>query len=249
MEIIITGLILVIGWIGIEIIFYIKHKRPLTEAEIQSLANKRKHKYVKQKYNFQLRLVSVNQVFKSSLNPKGQLYHINENLENFPSLVGALLKGKKHEWTLKAVVKEERIICFYTNKGHDNQSVYCFLSIDELITMCKKEGGCTILAFHNHPNSNPNLYNCLLASKQDLISANYYGNEFSNAGINYLAFVCERGRFLRYYMKISPSYYPQNARIGNIAKENGLSNNRNYHLHRELGLLFRKYENIYGNTE
>ena len=238
MEIIITGLILVVGWVGFEIIFYVKHKRPLTATEIQSLANKRKRKYVNKKFAFQHIPTGVNQAFKSSLNPKGKKYRVNEDLESFPSLVGALLKGKKHEWNLEAVVKDERIVIFYTNKGDDRNSVYCLLSAGELIEMCKNEGGCTILSFHNHPNANLN------ASEQDFRSANYYGNEFSNNGINYLAFVCGRGRFLRYYMKISPAYYPQNAKIENIAKENGLSQERNYKLHRELGLFFREHDNI-----
>jgi len=238
MELLITILILLVGWAGFEIIFYEKHKRPLTDAEIQSLANKRKRKFVNRKFTFMPRYVSVNKEFKSSLNSAGKQYFINEDLDSFPSLVGALLKGKKHEWNLEAVVKDNRITTFYTNKGNDRNSVYCFLSAEELIKMCENEGGCTILSFHNHPNA------VLSASEQDYKSANYYGTAFSNAGVNYLAFVCGRGDFFPYYMKIAPTYYPENAKIENIAKENNLSYKQNYRLHRELGLIFRKHQNL-----
>ena len=231
-------------WGIFELIFYHTHLSPLTEQEIQSLANKRKRDYVIKTYNFITCECNIDMDFKSSMNPKGQLYRTDKDMKTFPSIVSALLKGKKHEWIVKAIVKDEIVTCFYTNKGDGNLSVSCNLSIQEITSLCKRENGNTIMAFHNHPNSNPNQYTCLLASEQDMISAKYYSDYLSDNGINYVDFVCERGRFIKYYTRIAPTFYPINAKIENIKKENGLSNKQNYKLHRELGLLFREHQNI-----
>lgn len=238
MGIIIAGLI---AWLAWELVFYFTHNGPLTEKEIKQLANKRKRKYIKQKYVFTAKEVGVNQKFKSSLKPTGRFYKVDEALSEIPSLIGALLKSKKHEWIVHAIEQNARIIYLWANKGWDNQSASDYLGLDALVTICKEVGGHSILMFHNHPNSDPQRYNCLLPSDTDKRTATKYGEQMSSAGINHFAFVCERGRFLIYYKNISPLFYPDVANIENIVKENGVSKNQNYKLHRELGLLIRRH--------
>ena len=236
-------IIAIIAWIIGEAIFYFTHQQPLTEYEIKQLANKRKFGYVRTKYKFTSMAVSVNPDFKRSLNPNGQFYKVCVALPETPSLIAALLKSKKHEWIVHAIEKNGEIICLWANKGINNKSVRNYLGLDSLIKVCKGLEGECVLEFHNHPNSNPQLYNNLFESEQDKISANEYGKSLSTNGINFLAFVCERGRFRKYYMSISPMFYPDVAKIENIVKENGISKHLNYKLHRELGLIFREYAN------
>ena len=69
-----------------ELIFYLTHRDPLTDNELMQLANKRKKLYVQHKYNFSNVPVAINKIFKSSINPDGQLYNVNEQLHSFPSL-------------------------------------------------------------------------------------------------------------------------------------------------------------------
>lgn len=231
--------IVMIVWLIWEFIFYGTHKRPLTENEIRRLGKKRRRKYIRRNYLFSAKNVAVNKDFKSSLNANGRLYRLDEELSDAPSLIAVLLKGKKHEWLIHAIEKDAKITHIWANKGNNNRSVGDGLGLIGLIKICKDVGGYSILSFHNHPNPNPDRYNCLVPSKTDKKSAAYYSEQLSGEGINYFDFVCERGRFLMYHKNVSPLFCPDTARVENIAKENEITKKQNYKLHRELGLLFR----------
>lgn len=126
------------------------------------------------------------------------MYMADIELKNFPSYTANLLKGKKHEWVLLALVQDNKVKCFYVNKGiRTSVSINC--NIEDLIKICKANNYHTIMCFHNHPNSNPKQYTYLLASKQDKSSAKKLSDLALAHGINWLDFVCERGRFLEYY--------------------------------------------------
>lgn len=227
-------------WSLIELLFYYTHKKPLKDNQIKLLSEKRKKRYVKKTYSFILKPVKVNLDFKSSMKAKGEFYKLDNDLAEFPSLIAQLLKGKKHEWVILAIEKDKRIIGMWANKGNDGTSVSFKCELKDMIEFSKQEKANTILRYHNHPNSNPQRYNYLFPSKQDKISANWCSSETIAKGINWIDFICERGKFIKYAQYISNEYYPDIAKIENIQKENNISKKQNYKLHRELG-LFRKW--------
>lgn len=42
------------------------------------------------------------------MNPNGEIYLLDEKLEEFPSIAAGLLKYKKHEWRLTALEKDRK---------------------------------------------------------------------------------------------------------------------------------------------
>lgn len=223
-------------WLLLEFIYFLFHLKPLNNNEIQKLSQKRKEKYIKQNYNFTVYNISVNKSFKSSMKPSGKWYDTQENLSRFPSLVAALLKGKKHEWIVIAIEKDGIVYGFYANKGTNNSTVSFNCSLDFIMSKCEVYNCSTIMCFHNHPNDNPHYQNCLISSHQDLISAQYCAN-YVRKKYNWIDFVCERGRFIKYYEAYSPSFLPANAKIDYIITQNNISKFKNYKLHRELGFF------------
>lgn len=172
--------------------------------------------------------LEVNKEFKSALNKKGQFYNCNEDLNKFPAIVSALLKGKKHEWVIFAFAKNKNVFLFYTNKGSDNQSVAPNISSEYLSNLAEDKGADIVLQFHNHPNA------VLSASPQDLTSAKYFGEMFTNKAINYVSFVCGAGHFYQYGWWMSDSFYNINNYIEEIQTQNGFSRSKNFELRKEL---------------
>ena len=223
-------------WILIECVFFIRHRNPLNENELSQLSIKRTKKYIKQHYQFNQVAVSVDKHFKSSLRPQGKWYQVEISLASFPSYVSMLLKGKKHEWVVIAIEGDGVVHGFYANKGQDKSSVSFSCDLRDIMQLCKAQDCSTIMRFHNHPNRNPNYETHLLASKQDMRSAQWCSNQVIHS-YNWLDFVCERGRFIKFYEQYSPSFSPGNAQIEQIRAENNVSEFGNYILHRELGLF------------
>ena len=77
-------LIALLVWVLFEIIFFFSHRHPLSTNEIERLSVKRRRLYIKKAYSFLGGIVEVNPAFKSSLNPKGELYNINISLRFLP---------------------------------------------------------------------------------------------------------------------------------------------------------------------
>ena len=225
---------ILIAWFIAEILFWITHRKPLTDEEIRKLSKKRARIYARKKYQFPQVAISVNKEFKSALKPSGKLYSIDESLQTFPSLVAALLKGKKHEWMVLAIEKEGRVNYLWANKGDDNQSVGLSCDLSDIVDLCQENQMYSVLRFHNHPNSNPKYQTGLLASKQDRIRAKYCSDIVNKNGMNWFDFVCERGNFIIFSRNISQDFCPQCANTEEIRKTNGISEKQNYRLQREL---------------
>ena len=221
-----------------EFVFWLTHRDPLTEDEIRLLSQKRRISYILQKYDhFTHKEVRVDKSFKSKLEPNGRWYELHEPLRTFPSFVAGLLKYKKHEWVVIALEKDGAVIKIWVEKGTDNGSVSFSVTLDEIIRISEEIGACTAMRFHNHPNPDPQHYDCLMPSDQDIVSAAFCSSFVNKAGVNWLDFVCERGRFQRYYVSISPDYIPPGASVEEIKDCNGVSPCMNYRLHMELRLL------------
>jgi len=236
MEIVLLALAI---WAVLEVAFFLLHQRPLSDSEIKRLSAKRKKKYIRKHYSFSITDTQIDSAFKSSMNPRGKLYKTNLPLDSFPAYVALLLKGKQHEWVLIALEGNSTVKYFWANKGDDKNSVAFNCNLDELISLCEESGSHTLMRFHNHPNSNPNYQTCFLASKQDKRSAADISDIVNEQGLNWIDFVCERGRYLKFYESFSERFVPSVAAVETIKILNGKSNIENYKLHRELGLIFR----------
>ncbi|MBU1627283.1 hypothetical protein KKB18_07940, partial [bacterium] len=176
---------------------------------------------------------NVNQEFKKKMNPNGKLYSINQSLYEFPSIAAALLKYKKHEWIVVAFEKEKKVELIWLNKGFDRERVSSYLSINEISKIALSNNLSSVLMFHNHPNSNPNFYDCRKPSKLDLKSAHEFASVLNENGFNLIEFVCERGRHYQFFSAFSNSFLPLSGFVTVINESNGLSRLKNISLHIE----------------
>lgn len=229
-------LLIIVFWAVFELIFYCStSKKPLTQNEINRLMNKRRKKYLKKYYTFNQVNSFPYKDFKSNLKANGMFYPANIELLHFPSYVANLLKGKKHEWVVFGFVRDDKVISIYANKGYDKTKVAPNINETIIIQHCRKNNCQTVMRLHNHPNSDPRHYTALLASKQDKISAHYFSEQMNKNNINWIDFVCERGRFIEFYRSISNNSFPGNSNFISVYNQNQDSKQW-YRLHRELYL-------------
>ena len=222
----------VIGLICIVIVvFIVIHLRPLREEEIRALGQKRRNKQILKYFSFDSREFNANKDFKKSMNPDGRFYQINESLFEFPSLAAALLKYKKHEWIVIAFEQNKKVDSIWLNKGFDRSAVSLYLSMEHIAEIAKEDKQTSVLIFHNHPNANPNYYDCRRPSDKDIKSASDFAQVLNRNGSNLLEFVCERGIHYRYYLSPADSFLPLSEFIDAINKVNGLSRFKNLSLH------------------
>jgi hypothetical protein len=217
-----------------EIIFNATHKHPLTEAEVMQLANKRRNKDISLYYFFNTAIIEVNKSFKSNLTATGKFYRVNETLYNFPSIAASLLKYKKHEWILVAFEKDKTVELIWLNKGFDKVSASLYLSFEEIAEHARNGKCSTILFFHNHPNSNPRVYNCTQPSETDMKSAKELSNILLKNGVNLKEFICERGSYYEYFSSYADNFMPLDNYIRIIKETNNQSEQGNLQLQREL---------------
>lgn len=234
-------IMLVVTWGLYELIFYITHLHPLSQSEIMVFANKRRKLRLKDYFKFGTVELTVDKVFKSRMKATGKLYHMNESLNVIPSLVAALLKGKKHEWIVLAFEKDANIDYLWVNKGADGKSVIALWQNDDIKNFALQKNIGTILQFHNHPNSNPRLYDCTMPSQVDMKSAEVLSAILNPVGINLIEFVCERGKHYQYYSSYSDKFLPITEIVKEIEQINGKDKGGNYRLHRELRKLKKLY--------
>ena len=200
----------------------------LKDIEVQELAESQRFWDIINYLSLNSATSQVNKEFKSALNKSGQFYNCDETLSNFPGIAAALLKGKKHEWVIFAFAKNKKVFSFYANKGFDNQSVGLNIDSEYFTKLAKNYSAEFVLQFHNHPNA------VLASSPQDITSANYFGELFTNNSINYLAFVCGTGRYYQYGWWFTESFYKADKYLDNILKTNGISRSKNFELRKEL---------------
>lgn len=215
------------------LLFILTHLRPLNDKEINDLATKRRKKDIRQYFNFSRQELSPDLTFKREMNPKGEFYNVSEELYLFPSVVASLLKYKKHEWVIIGFEKDRKIDLLWLNKGKDNLSVRSLLDADDICKIAIDRQYKSVLKFHNHPNSNPNYYDCSEPSEQDLYNADYLAKKLNKAGINLITFVCERGMHYEYGFYPADTFLPLNDYLKEISTVNGCSIFKNLQLHFE----------------
>lgn len=227
--------LLVLGFIVS--LFIITHLRPLDENEMENLSSMRRKKAIDQYFMFDNFEYNVDKNFKKRMNPNGKFYGIDEELFHFPSIASALLKYKKHEWIIIAFEKNKNISICWLNKGFDRSGVSPYLSVEDMIELANRESFSSVLIFHNHPNSNPNQFDCSMPSKQDISSANEFGLKLNNGGINLLELICERGIHFKYFKKYSDKFLPNSEFLEVVKNQNGISKFANFSLHFERYFL------------
>lgn len=131
----ILGLILffIVMKLIFELIFTIRHLRPLNNSEIKDLAKKRRKNKIDKYYKFRKTEIDVNKDFKSSMNPEGEFYSFQKDLYSFPSVIAGLLKYKKHQWIIFGFERDKHIEEIWLNKGEDNKTVKSGLSKSEIL--------------------------------------------------------------------------------------------------------------------
>lgn len=214
------------------------HKRPLTEKEIIKLSEKRKRKALARQNKFLRGFKKGRYVKNQSLNPSGSYIKCDINTRIFPSFISSQLHGKKHEWWIMGLVKDNRVIYYWANKGirdHVSLSINFYSILDD----CKRYQCNGILDLHNHPNSNPSKYTTLVASSEDKKTSKTFASLAAERGISYLSFVCSVGEWILYQRHYSNKlpFEPENVTVDYIKKQNGISPAQNRQLHRELGIF------------
>ena len=235
MTVLYVALILLTLWFLYKVIYFLLHRRPLNGDEIRRLSAKRRKAFIDKNYNFTITQTNINEKFKSTMKAEGQIYRADLPLEIFPAYASLRLKTKKHEWIAMGFVSDTIVKYLWVNKGPDRFSVGFTHCIESLIHSGKAYGCDTLILFHNHPNINPEKYNFLKPSPEDINSAIKIGEYVNKLGMNWLDFVCERGNYLKYYQSFSDKFVPRGAKLSDINAENGVSPRNNYRLHRELG--------------
>ena len=222
-----------------EVIFWLTHRRPLTEEEIKKLSEVRKIVYINRIFQFSHNKVKVNPAYRASLDKEGRWDRIDIDIRGTPALITELLRYKRHEWSVWCLTDEEKSKFIWANKGDDNESCYFKGSIHHLTSLAKEAACNTVIHFHNHPHTAERTWNLLTPSKQDMKTLRAMSETFEKEGLNYISALCSQGKFVFYGSSFAPQYYPKGTSTTEIKKENGINPGMNYKLHREL----RKHKN------
>ncbi len=225
-------ILLVVG-LGLILVFVLTHIRPLTEDEVIQLAKTRRGKEVRSYFYFDQAQTSVNMEFKKKMSPEGKFHRIRKELAGFPPVAAALLKYKKHEWIIVGFERNKQVELIWLNKGTSRESAYILLSAEQMAAIGKQEECTSVFVLHNHPNTDPNSYDCRGPSPQDLTSAKHYADVLNKEGLNLVEFVCERGRHYEFHLSAADTFLPMGRYVADVSVVNGKSKLRNLLLHCE----------------
>ena len=219
------------------VIAFIYFSRPLNETEIYNLAIKRRKNAINEYYDFDIKEYYVAPEVRKKIKPTGLFYSLSPpiSLESFPSIAAALLKYKKHEWVILGFEKDGYVEELWINKGHDAMSANLELDLSTLVETIVEKHYTSVLFLHNHPNPDPNRYSTRDPSEADLIFANQLKDLIVPQGVNFLAFVCERGRHHEFLRSISRCFMPLENFLKEIQQETRESTRwKNFELRMEL---------------
>lgn len=210
--------------------FILFHLRPLTMEEVAALSIKRRNKSVNTYYSHENNLYAFHKEAKKAMPPNGGYLTVDWKLSATPPLAAALLKQKKHEWIIFGFEKNKTVDRLWMNKGLDRKSVSPAISVENVSRLCVNAGYQSVQIFHNHPN--PEGFTTG-ASQADIKSANSWAAILNKADIGLVEYVCDRGRPIRYYLRVPDSFLPVGGFQEEIAKQNGASRFVNLSLHFE----------------
>ena len=212
-------------------IFIISHLEALTCDEIEEVITVVWLDKIKNRFEFNKGEYIIDNNFRKNLRSWGKYYEIDETLFSLPSVIAELLRYKRHEWIVVAFEKEKKINKVWINKGESENAVTLRFKIQDLIEE-QEEVFSSILVFHNHPYSKDIcVYELRNPSGQDIKAANARFEILSKKDLNYIEFICVRGKYYPYYMKICKKQYPIAHIKDEILKLNGQSRYENLKLH------------------
>lgn len=209
--------------------------KPLTEDQVSRLSEKRRNRKINQYFSNSVFGYAPSPSFKSGLKPDGRLYQIDLELSEVPLYVANLLKYKKHEWSVIVFVGNRNARYLWANKGPDRSQVNV-VSFEFILRTARNCGCDVIMAFHNHPASDPHHYSYRRPSSTDLQSAERYSQILNSAKISYLDHVCERGAAYRYCLSPSETLHPLQAIHEDAMTENAQGRLTRIKMHFELYL-------------
>jgi hypothetical protein len=212
-------------------VFIISHLEVLTRDEIEEVTTAIWLDNIKNRFEFNKGEYIIDNNFRKYLRSWGKYYEIDETLFSLPSVIAELLRYKRHEWIVVAFEKGQKINKVWINKGVDENSVTLRFKIQDLIEE-QEEVFSSILVFHNHPcPHNSSEYELSKPSEQDIETANVRFEILSEKNLNYIEFICVKGKYYPYYMKICKKQYPIAHIEDDIMKLNGQSKYVNLKLH------------------
>lgn len=220
------------------------NRHPLTEEEVQKLLRKRQWEKGLMLHSFSSRPILAHPEEKKRMKSGGEWLEFHEKFDLVPARMAGFLKYKKHEWVILVVVQSHNSLCLWWNKGPNNATVAPNLPIESIISVAQSKNADLVARLHNHPNSNPSLYDCTKPSGQDLRSAEYIARSLSQSGISMLDFVCERGFPYLYYAHFTDKAIPPTTMLHDIQCKNGTGMFGNYSLRCELRKKPRKYRSV-----
>lgn len=223
-------LLLITIW-GIDVY---RHRHPLNQAELASLALKRQRNLALIEYDFSNRPRLVDPAEKKAMRSQGEFVACDLPYSDAPAYVAGLLKYKKHEWIVLAFITSRRVFRLWWNKGPDGTQVWSFLGERSLQVAIQALNPETIAIFHNHPNSDLSRYRTCIPSDADLRSAGLYGEKLGRQQVSLLEFICERGIPHLYHASFDKAVVPIEPIIEKIKTKNGNGVLGNYYLRKEL---------------
>lgn len=210
-------------------------RQPLNDEEINSLLQQRKICYINSTFCFLQNKIKVNPDYRRAMEVQGRWDRISVGLTELPTLMAELLRTKRHEWFLWCLADDKNCKFLWANKGDDNESCYSKISPLAVALLAKKEDCTTIIRIHNHPHTQQDGDFLLLTpSKIDLRSFANLKELFKQYELNLIDIVCSQGRFRVYAHSFCN--FPKELSIDAIRAENGVSEEHNIALHRELEL-------------
>ena len=218
----------------LNILFWLTHRKPLTDDQISKLADVRKNLYINQHFKFSTDGYKINPKYRESLDKDGRWDRVEIQYPIIGAAVAELLRYKRHEWFIIILANENEAKYIWANKGDDNSSCYSKVNLLQISQFAKSNDCNTVLDFHNHPHTKERYWNLLSPSQTDINSLKTWTDYFTKAGLNYISGIVSQGQYIIYGYEFSEMYHPPGCSIEEIKEENNKSKKHDYQLQKEL---------------
>ena len=215
-------------------VFWLTHRKPLTDEQVAALAEARKCNYINTHFCFSENGFKINPKYRESLNKEGRWDRVSISYPVIGSAIAELLRFKRHEWSIMILANEKEAKYIWANKGDDNSSCYSKANFLHLLMLANTNECNTVLHFHNHPHTQERYWNLLVPSETDLKTLKTLTDYFNKAGLNFIDGIVSQGKYTIFGYGFSPEYRPKGTTVEEISLENNKSKKGNYKLHREL---------------
>lgn len=230
---------LVVGtcYVIFKFLFWLTHRRPLTEDEMERLSSARRVAAINSTYSFTHDVVHVNPDYRASLDKEGRWDRVSIPLGETLSLLTQMLRYKRHEWSVWCIADETECKYLWANKGDDNESCYFKGSMAVVGALAEASKCNTLIHMHNHPHTEERTWNLLSPSETDMETLNHMSPICDGLGLNFVDALCSQGKFIVFGWSFPDQYYPTGSSVEEVRIENGISKEQNFRLHTELARI------------